>query len=298
MLYNAIKSYLADMRYYIGFIDKADINLPVAERFNKIKWLKEGKYSGGWFADPFIYKVDDRRIQLFVEEWVDDNKKGRISFLNVSKTDDGEYVLEHVHPMLELDTHLSYPIYIHDHGKVYVYPENYQSGKLVIYEYDESNQTLINPCTIIDEPLVDTSIVKIDGSYFAFGTLVKHRSFEDTHYTYIYKSDSLLSGWSLFQIIENSRKEERGAGRIIEDSGRLIRPVQNCEHIYGEDIIMNELLYENGSFSERYLTRLEPNHNVFRGVAMHTYNELGGLCVIDGQEYKRYHIARLIKRFM
>lgn len=298
MLYNTIKSYLGDMRYYIGFIDKVDINLPVAERFSKIKWLRENQYSAGWFADPFIYKIDGNRIQLFVEEWVDYNKKGRISFLDVSKTEEGEYVLERVHPMLELDTHLSYPIYIYDNGKTFVYPENYQSGKLVLYEYDESQQKLINPCTIIDEPLVDTSIIKIADSYFAFGTLVKQRSFEDTKFTYVYRSDSLLSGWSLFQIIENNRKEERGAGLIFSDQGRLIRPVQNCEHIYGEDIIMNELLYENGGFSERFLTRLEPDHHMFRGVAMHTYNEFGTLCVIDGQEYKRYRIARLIKRLI
>lgn len=298
MLYNKVKAYLADTKYYIGFLRKSDLTLPTTERFNKIAWLNERDYSGGWFADPFIYKISDTNIQLFVEEWLDNKKKGRISLLEVIQTGDNEYLLDQVHPMLELDTHLSYPIYMRDQGKTYVYPENYQSGRLTIYEYDEFRHTLVNACPIIDEPLVDTSIIKIADSYFAFGTLVKYKNFEDTRYTYVYKSSSLVSGWSLFQIIENKRREERGAGLIFEDHDKLIRPVQNCESIYGEDIVLNELQLINGIFNERYITRIEPDHKKFRGLAMHTYNEMDDLCVVDGREYKRFHIARLIKRFI
>lgn len=293
-LYKSIKSYLGGMRYYIGFLNKEEMKLPVSERFSKIQWLDEGNYSSGWFADPFIYRVEENKIELFVEEWVNSSNKGRLCVLDIEKNKNG-YLLKNVQPILELDTHLSFPIFLKENGKTYVYPENYQSGYLTIYEYDEIKRKLINPHRIINEPLIDTAIVKIENHYYAFGTVRKYGSFEDTRFTYVYSSDNLLSGWSLFQIIENIRREERGAGAIFIHDGHIIRPAQNCTYSYGEDFILYEIKLENGCFREIFLTRIEPDHKQFRGLAMHTFNKSGELCVIDGQEYKRYRIARLLK---
>ena len=44
------------------------------------------------------------------------------------KVDVNSFEVIEKHVMLELDTHLSFPIYIRDKGKYYVYPENYQSS--------------------------------------------------------------------------------------------------------------------------------------------------------------------------
>lgn len=295
--YKNIKSYIADMRYYIGFLDKSDMILPISERFNKIKWLDERGYSAGWFADPFIYKVEDSKIQLFVEEWVNSCKKGRLCSLDIVY-ENNKYVLNDIHPILELESHLSFPIYILEKDKTYVYPENSQAGGLTIYEYDEVQKKLVNPCRIINEPLVDTAIIKIENRFYAFGTIRKFKSFEDTRYTYIYSSDKLLSGWTLYQIIENPRREERGAGAIFLYNNRLIRPAQNCVKRYGEDIIFYELMLEDGKFKEVFLNRFEPDHKKFRGLAMHTFNKYNDLCVVDGQEYKRYYIARFLKKII
>lgn len=65
-----------------------------------------------------------------------------------------------------------------------------------------------------------------------------------------------------------------------------------------EDIIFYELILKENIFIEKYINRLEPDHQCFRGVAMHTFNSYDGICVIDGQDYKRYRIARFIKKFL
>lgn len=293
-LYNKLKSYFGSMRYYIGFLDEDDLKLPVSERYEKIAWLKENDMSEGWFADPFILNSTEAKVQVFVEEWVDSVQKGRLCLLDIEKTHD-EYSLIDKHIILELDTHLSFPIFIKEHGKTYVYPENYQSGHLSIYEYDEDNYRLLNPTVIIEAPLVDTAIIKMGNMYYAFGTLVRDKSLEDTRFTYVYSSEYLLSGWKLMQVIENKRREERGAGAIFFDGDRFIRPAQNCVNIYGQDVVFYEIRFENGIFKEYYISRLEPDHSKYRGISLHTFNINHSLCVIDGQEYRRYRASRLLK---
>ena len=280
--------------YYIGFLKVADMSLSIAERYAKVRWLDVRRYKNeGWFADPFILSVKGNIIELFAEEMVYKTGLGIIVYL---KVDINSCEILEKHTMLELGTHLSFPIYIRDNGKLYVYPENYQSGSLKIYEYDEQTKSLVSPRTIIEAPLLDTQIVKIEGFYYALGAQFQTALQKDTQKLYIYQADTLLGDYKLIQVIENPRCEERGAGLIYTEDNQLIRPAQNCEGGYGREVILYDLLRNPSGFVEKEIGRVIPDRKAPNGNILHTYNKMGGWVVIDGWRYKYPRIASWYKK--
>ncbi len=280
--------------YYIGFLTEAELSLPVNERYARIKWMDVRQYEKeGWFADPFLLSVNDDTIELFAEEMIYQTGRGVLVYL---KVDRNSFSVLDKKNILSLDTHLSFPIYIEEDDKIYVYPENYQSGELKMYEYDETVKILLNPKTIIAEPLLDTQIVKIDKSYFAFGVKYQTGSQTDTKELLIYKAEELMGEYKCIQKIENLRCEERGAGLIYREDGRLIRPAQCCEGGYGREVILYELCKDEVGFKEVEFERVIPDRTVRMGGVLHTYNKKDGMVVVDGWAYHTPYIASLYKK--
>ena len=294
-LYRKIRAALREQAYYIGFLTDAEMDMQGMERFNHIHWLNLGHYKEGWFADPFFLSVEKERINLLVEEWEYKKGKGRLCKLNI-KRNGAEFYLEDIVPILELDTHLSFPIPLETNGKLYIYPENYESGCLKIYEYDRISDKLINSVTIIDEPLLDTQILFKDGSYYAMGVLYKKGDQSDTKTLRIYKSDNILGPFTLIQELVNNKCEERGAGLIYMEGDKLIRPVQCCEGDYGLAVILKELSIVNDKVTEIEIDRIKPIDTSRYGKGLHTLNKMNGLTVIDGRDFRCYPIANILKR--
>lgn len=270
------------------------MSLSIAERYAKVRWLDVRRYKKeGWFADPFILSVNGNIIELFVEEMIYKTGRGIITYL---KVDVNSCEILEKHTMLELDTHLSFPIYIRDNGKLYVYPENYQSGSLRIYEFDEQAKNLVCPRIIINAPLLDTQIAKLEGSYYAFGVLFQTGLQKDTQKLYIYQTDALLGDYKLVQVIENPKCEERGAGLIYKDDSRLIRPAQCCEGGYGREVILYDLQRDHSGFEEKEIGRVTPDRKSLNGNILHTYNKMNGWVVIDGWRYHYPRIASWYKK--
>lgn len=286
--------------YSIGFIEtNSDSDFIFKETHDQeVKWVDWNGYNGGWFADPFILTVDSDKIEVLVEEWVNELGKGRISKLTI---DANTYKLLNVKPMLENDTHFSFPNIVKENGTVYVYPENSQGGGLNIYEYNEDQEKLIKPHRLINEPLLDSQLLKFDGKYYLFAVDQKDGDFRH-NILYVYEADSLFGNYKLLQRYRNERKEERGAGAIFTFEGRKIRPVQCCEGDYGVALIFNELVFEEGKFKEKELGRMFPNKQLRFNRKIHTYNRKGNLVVVDGNEFVHRHIAaiygRLIKHLL
>lgn len=280
--------------YCIGFLNCSELNLPTVERYGRIKWVENPK--GSWYADPFIYKNADCFMDVFVEE-MNTSKHPAGGVITKLRIDKNSYKVLDKKILLSLPTHLSFPIFINENGKTYVYPENYQSGSVIIYEYNEQRELLTNPRTIIDEPLLDTQIVKIGNEYYAFGVKYVTGLQEDTKILYIYKSHSLTGHYDLFQTITNTRCEERGAGIIFKDAnGRIIRPAQCCEGGYGKAVIFYELDFVDGVFTETEIGRLEPNPKAKNGQVLHTFNQWGECCVIDGLRVYYPHLGKIYKK--
>lgn len=277
--------------YSIGFIKPANDADFVFNHTDsqQIEWVDLNGYKGGWFADPFILSANQDVIDVLVEEWVNKQGKGRISKLTI---DAKSYKLLEVKPILENETHFSFPNIIKDNGKLYVYPENCEGGKLNIYEYDTNRDKLTNPCCLVNEPLLDSQLMVYDGKYYIFA--INQNDGDMRHnILYIYESGSLMGNYKLIQVYKNERKEERGAGSIFLCDGQIVRPVQCCEGDYGVALIFNEIVYENGQFKEIELGRMFPNKQLRFNRKIHTYNRLGNIVVVDGNEFVHRHIASI-----
>lgn len=124
-------------RWCIGFITDDVADVVKAERLD-IHWMKHG-YKDRWFADPYLLEVTDTRIVLLVEEFCYKLRKGRIARLVVSRP---SYELEDMKIVLELPTHLSFPVIYEKGGEVYVMPENSKSGGISLYRYNAEAEML------------------------------------------------------------------------------------------------------------------------------------------------------------
>lgn len=290
-----IRKYVSEESYYIGFLFSDEINKSESDRFNSIHWLNLNGHKKGWFADPFFLSVSDKHIELFVEEWEYSKQKGRLCILDI-KRKGCEFTLENVTPILELDTHLSFPITIEHNDKTYVYPENYQSGCLKIYEYDRINRKLINCKTLIEHPLLDTQILVNNGKYYAFGVEYITGKQSDTKTLCVFKSDSLFGPYDIIKKIENQYCEERGAGEIIVKNNEIIRPSQSCEIDYGRSVILKKLTIEdNDEIKQSEIERIVPLYNKKYGRGLHTYNMKSNLYVIDGRDYRYRTFSKVIR---
>ena len=277
--------------YNLGFFEKKYLSCSDKERNKNVRWLDMNGYKQGWFADPFLLRMDDTNYYVLAEEFVYAKNKGRLVELTINRN---KCQLKSVDVILELDTHLSFPIYFQENDQLYVYPENYQSGGVSIYLYDQQEHKLTFVKQIIDEPLLDTQITKLNDKYYAFGVRWETNTQEDTRYLQIFESDSLKGPYNHIQTISNVKREERGAGLIMAEGESIYRPAQCCEGGYGKSIIIYKLKLEGGQFTETEQRRLIPDKSQKYGKVLHTLNILNDVCVIDGYDYYHPILVRII----
>ena len=271
---------LYPQNWNIGFVELSAKDLLERQKLGRIRWMKH-KYKDRWFADPFIYKVTDDEIVVFVEEcMITDKPKGILCELHVDRK---TMRLRKRFVLLELDTHLSYPAFIKKDGVTYVYPENGASGSLKMYRYDEKKHKLGDPIIILDGTVADSTILQNNDGY----TLIATKTENPIECAYLYKSHDLFGPYQLVskQSVQSSRSCSRPAGNWITVSGKSYRPAQNCGERYGGAVNMMEVESWN-LYSEKILFPINPNS--FRyNLGIHTINEspTGGLLVVDGYGY-------------
>lgn len=274
---NLLRKIQYSQYWNIGFCDTTPEDVIRNKALKPIRWLIH-PYHDRWFADPFILRVTDSEIVVFVEECPMDNPKGIICELVIDRK---TMVLKERYVMLELDTHLSYPAILNFDGKVYVYPENGASGHLNIYEYDKDNHRLINPICILADAVADATIKEIDGYYYMSAT--KFPNTQDKAYLYVARSPFGPFVQMTQKPYQFDLSCSRQGGSFFEAFGCLYRPAQNCIIRYGGSLsIMNCDFYSG--ITERRSCLLEPNDKRY-SLGLHTINFYNGLCVIDGCGY-------------
>lgn len=261
--------------YSDKIIDEGLIRVPI----HKVK----NPYKKKWFADPFILEEDESTIQLLVEEFDYNVRKGRIARLVVNKSDNK---IVECSIILELPTHLSFPVIYHYAGSIYVHPENSKSGASYIYRYDRSADKLVEPLLLINEPIADAIIRKDNGKYRMFATRCPD---VNGCSLYEYSSEDLLGPYTYAKKHTFENKTARMAGMFLEcKDRRIIRPAQDCFGGYGKAVI----LYDG----HNPLCRIEPQ--IYKYAGIHTFNSLGDTFVIDYKKYDFpliYRLSRLFK---
>lgn len=257
-------------------------------------WVRNPYEDECWFADPFILDVTEDTITLLVEEMRYAIHKGRIAKLTIDRA---SMSITDMKIILEESTHLSFPNIWRQEDGAYVYPENHDSGELNIYRYDADKEELVKVKTLCQEPLTDAVMTDVFGKPLIFSTQMP-----DPNGTMLNVYESDENG----EFVQKSQiffldKHARMAGQFFTYEGKIYRPAQDCNIIYGGAVVIEEVSQTDSDIEFKYVKTLYSKHPRLK-IGMHTLNEYKGVVVIDvhGCQYfigcLIYALVRIKKR--
>lgn len=284
----SLKTKLMEVYWNIAIVERQSKNLQ--NDLKNVHWVKHN-YRDGWFADPFILDYNDTEIEILVEEFYFATKKGRITLLVVDRE---SFELKDVRCLLQLPTHLSFPAYYRKDGFAYVYPENSESGRSVIYILNEEHTKLEPLCDLCDKPITDAIIEEIEGKYYILTTLVDDPNGKNLT---IYNLSDLPSlnnkiyKTTYCRSVVFDDNSARNGGRLLSNGNKKYKVSQDCNEYYGKGLVF----YEMSGIGEY----IESFRHYERGkiIGCHTYNEYKELGVIDGKMYKYHWLASFLHKF-
>lgn len=252
-----------EFKWTVGVAEyNPDTILDINKKLN-IHWIK-GAPKSSWFADPFILSETDEHVCLLVEEYLYASKKGRISKLVVNRH---TWKLERIIPVIDISTHLSFPAYYRENGKVYIYPESTNSGKLTLYEYDERDGSAVPVKVLSNFPLADAVIWNFGTKDYILATTSPKDNGKILDF-YPYREGPNANAEKHYQF---NTYMARNAGMPFTINGRSIRPAQDCTGHYGSCVVLQEIIEDNENISfkdiRRFRSPLFLHHEGF-----HTFN--------------------------
>jgi len=272
----------------LGFITDDVADVIKSDSLN-IHWMKHN-YTDRWFADPYLLEVNDKEIIVLVEEFCYKLRKGRIVRLVIRRSD---YVLQDMKIVLELPTHLSFPVIYEKNGDVYVMPENSKSGNITIYKYNPQTIRLEKLHEVGNVPLTDATIVRMNsGEEYIFSTQLPAPNGNELQ-IYRFDGDKLLMDEKPVANVAFPSNVARNAGDAFYIGEQMYRPAQDCNKCYGNGLDIQKVNKKGDSFSfETVRTFHSDNPNY--GLGYHTFNMKNGLIVVDGHRYRFPKMVRLL----
>lgn len=272
----------------LGFITDDIADVIKSDRLN-IHWMKHN-YTDRWFADPYLLEVTDKQIVVLVEEFCYKLRKGRIARLVVSRPD---YVLQDMKIILELPTHLSFPVIYRKDNEVYVMPENSKSGGIVIYRYDNQNFKLEKVQEVSMLPLTDATIVKLkSGEEYVFSTKLPNPNGDELQ-IYSFDGKTMLMDEKPIDSVSFPSNIARNAGDAFYIDEQMYRPAQDCNKCYGNGIVIQKVNKEGNTFMFETINSFH-SANPDYSLGYHTFNMKKGLIVVDGHRYRFPKMVQLL----
>lgn len=272
----------------IGFIIESDTI--ITGKPLQIEWMKHNyKISG--FADPFILQITENTIELFAEQITYYKRNARLVKLIVDKT--SKELIE-LKPILELNTHLSYPFIIKKDDCIYVLPENIMSGRLDLYIYDKTKEILNYKKTVINMPLADATIVEKNGIYYLFAS----KKGSDNSELFLWSSQDLFDNYQPNNgvLLKSDLTGSRMAGGFFHQNDTLYRFAQDCKGGYGKGILIYRVdILELEKYKETEIRKITPSNKLYSD-GIHTLNFLNEIAVTDGYYLKYNPLIKLIKK--
>lgn len=280
----------SDERWAIGFVRNSLAGIIEGEPV-EVDWVHDTVRTR-WFADPFIYDADEQRIILLVEEvnkLYRQGKVGRISRLTIDRN--ALRILD-VTPILELDTHLSFPIIYRKGTDVFICPENSASGCLTLYQYDDTHSKCNYVDVICDDPVTDAVITDFFGQSMLFATKPPHANGNEL---LIYSKQNEIDRFVLEDTFSFTENTARMAGCFFKYNNCIYRPTQECNVQYGHAITIQEVTHNKNDWQFREVRRIYSTHP-YLNEGTHTFNLYKDLIVIDTLGFDRMWIRKCLKR--
>lgn len=267
------KEILFRRRYEIGFTHYDEKIVSEGKKF-KTTFIKNPP-KDKWYADPFLFEVTDSCFILFVEEFRYDHPVGRLAKLVVDRKS-MKIVDEKI--LLDLPTHLSFPIYYREGEDVFIYPENSKSGALNLYKYDKIQERFVFQSCLIKEPLVDAVHFAGRGEHYIFATDARNEAGNNNELK-IYRSDRIDGEYSSCQTVLFDTKVARNGGGVVSIGDDHYRVAQDCTKSYGYSMEFQKIVMdEDGNFSFETVSKVSPCGLQY---GTHTFNVCGEWAVVD-----------------
>lgn len=231
-----------------------------------------------FYADPFLHRVNGRTF-LFVEEYPYAERKGVISAAEV--VDDR--LLTAPVPVLKRPYHLSYPFVFEHEGEFCMIPETGENRSIELYRATEFPWKWELSAVLMEGAVFsDATVLLHDGLWWLFVTADWLGASTQDELSIFY-SEVLKGEWKPHPAnpVKSDSRFSRPAGRIVQQSGRLFRPAQNCDRTYGAGIVWFEIteLTPTG-FSERKMINWDGQAELSMD-GLHSFDQLGPLQAID-----------------
>lgn len=237
------------------------------------------------WADPFLWKHDGQTY-IFIEEKPFASKHAHISCLAL----DNNLNVTTSHIVLKRPYHLSYPFLFTYNDQLYMLPETLGNHAIELYRCVHfPDQWEFFKTLIPDIHAVDATLFEKDGKWWLFANLEDQDGSTWTE-LHLYSSDNPLSdSWVPHPenpVVKDVRTA-RPAGNILTRDGKLIRPSQDSSIRYGyatNFMSITKINESNYAETREYSFKPPPLRNI---LAIHTWNELEGLTVIDATLRRR-----------
>lgn len=244
------------------------------------RWTLVDNPREGWAADPFLFEYN-KEIYLFAEIMSYKTGKGYIGYC---KYDGRRFGMWEV--AIKEEWHLSYPNIFEWNGKIYILPEQYQSGEIALYECVQFPLKWKRHLPLRDDgQYADSTVLLQDDRVWLF-TLCMN---PERHSEGKLLRAELFSPEKLgkFEVIDKvGGLYKRPGGHFFLSNGSIYRVAQNCDGGYGRGLIfyLVEKCDDEG-YEETECKRIDVkaingiNCNIYSGI--HTYNRCKGLEVVD-----------------
>lgn len=279
-------------RFILGIWNIGIIESEIESVFNshgniKIKWLKHN-YKDRFFADPFLESEVNDKLYILCEEFVFYEGKGKIVRLTVDKRTMNLLKREIV---LKENYHLSYPFIYEDN----IIPEAYRSGALYAYKKNGDNSYI--KTKLMDELVIDPTILDYDNKMWIFSTSIKNLKDEAKTDLYIYyknSNDDFISHNS--NPVKTDIETSRPGGKFFIYKNDIYRPVQDSRKRYGHFIrIMKLENLTTDEFIETEVLKITSQNNPPYNLGLHTFNVYPNLIVVDGyNEYFKFLLKPIL----
>lgn len=239
------------------------------------RWIDSPK--GHFWADPFLHDENGKKW-MFFEDYIYAEKRGIIACAEIAADGTPREPL----PCLdEAQHHFSYPYVFRAGEDLFMLPEARSTNEVRLYRCEKFPGKWRRQATLLRGKFVDPSVWWRDGLWWMTVTAADPDARSSS--LYLFYSEKLDGRWQLHTAspISTDTRRNRGAGRIVEFEGRWIRPSQSSCPIYGYSFALNEITkLTTSDYEESFLREFKPE--ALKMQAMHTYNWIPGLEVIDG----------------
>jgi hypothetical protein len=265
----------------LAFIDQWVVMTGKAVDYDSLRWPalrplipEKDRY----WADPFVIQRAEGYF-VFVEEKIYGAGRAHIACLTLDA--EGRLLAQQV--VLERDYHLSYPFVFEHDGQLFMIPETAAHRTVEAYRCKRfPDQWELHKTLMADIYAADATLLERGGRFWLFANVKEPGGSSLNALHLFWAASPFAEAWTPHprNPIVRDIRSARPAGRILVRDGQLIRPSQDSASRYGFALKFNRITkLTEEDYGEETVTVFAPGGSRIR--ATHTFNQAGGLTVID-----------------